>query len=122
MENFAVSLVCIALLIIGALSVSMSALNSINSVSDALRTEEVLANDIRDTSISCKTATSIGSGTSVIIDIDNTGKTDLLKYDGWDVIVRYQDGGTQRIPYRVATPGWTTSGFFFPGHSGDLRA
>jgi hypothetical protein len=122
MENFAVSLVCIALLIIGALSVSMSALNSINSVSDALRAEEVVANDIRNTAISCKTASTIGSGTSVIMDIDNIGKTDLLKYDGWDVIVRYQNGGTQRIPYAVATPGWTTSGFFFPGKSGDLRA
>jgi hypothetical protein len=100
----------------------MTALNAVNSISDALRVEESLARDIRDTSISCKSASTINSGASVIMDIDNTGKTELLNYSGWDVIVRYQGGGTQRIPYAVTTPGWATSGFFFPGQSGNLRA
>lgn len=122
MENFAISLVCIALLIIGAVSVSMSALNSINNISDALRAEEAVSRDIRNCSISCKSATTIGSGTSVILDIDNTGNTDLLNYQAWDVIVRYQNGDTQWIPYTATTPGWQTSGFFFPGQCRDIRA
>jgi len=122
MENFAISLVCIALLIIGAVSISMSALNAINSVSDALRTEEVLARDIRNSSISCVTTSTINDGVNVIMDIDNTGNTDLLNYAEWDVIVRYEDGDTQWIPYAVTTPGWTTSGFFFPGWFGNIRA
>jgi hypothetical protein len=122
MENFAISLVCIALLIIGAVSISMTALNAVNSVSDALREEEGIARDIRDTSISCKSTLTINNGAGIIMDIDNMGKTNLLNYSGWDVIVRYQNGDTKRIPYSLATPGWTTSGFFFPGQSRDLRA
>jgi len=122
MENFAISLVCIALLIIGAVSISMSALYSINSISDALRAEESLARDILNSSIDCKSSTTVSSGVSVIMDIDNTGNTDLLDYDAWDVIVRYQDGGTQWIPYSASTPGWQRSGFFFPGQSGNIRA
>lgn len=122
MENLAISIICIALLIIGAVSISMSALNSINTVSDALRIEETLARDIRNSSISCVSTSTINDGANVIVDIDNTGNTDLYDYDAWDVIVRYADGDTQWIPYSVATPGWTTSGFFFPGRSGNLRA
>ena len=122
MENLAISIVCIALLIIGAVSISMSALNAINSVADALRLEETVANDIRNSSISCVSSTTIGSGANVIVDIDNTGNTKLSNYGSWDVIVRYQDGGTQWIPYGVTTPGWTTSGFFFPGQFRNIRA
>lgn len=122
MENFAISLVCIALLIIGAVSISMSALNSINSISDALRAEESLSRDMINSRISCKSTTTVGSGASVIMDIDNTGNTALLNYSAWDVIVRYQNGGTQWIPYSATTPGWQTSGFFFPGQSGNIPA
>lgn len=122
MENLAISIVCIALLIIGAVSLSMSALNAVNSISDALRQEESIARDIRNSSISCVSTSTINNGANVIMDIDNRGNTDLLDYEAWDVIVRYQDGDTQWIPYGVTTPGWTTSGFFFPGQFGNIRA
>ena len=41
MENFAITLVCIALLIAAAVSMSMTALNAVNTTADALRQEEV---------------------------------------------------------------------------------
>jgi len=122
MENFAITLVCIALLIIGALSISMSALNSINTVSDALRTEEVLSRDIVNTSILCENSSTAGSGGTVTMYVHNGGKTALSNYPAWDVIVRYQNGGTSWIPYSTATPGWQTGGFFFPGPFGNIRA
>jgi archaellum component FlaG (FlaF/FlaG flagellin family) len=122
MENFAITLVCIALLIIGALSLSMSALNAINSMSDALREQQVMSRDIIDTGITCENSTTIDSGATVTMYVHNDGKTALRNYGAWDVIVRYQDGSTDWIPYSTATPGWQTDGFFFSGKSGDLRA
>jgi hypothetical protein len=122
MENFAITLVCIALLIIGAVSISMTALNSVNSVSDSLRMEESLSRDIINTSILCENSSASSGGGTVTMLVHNNGNTSLANYAAWDVIVRYQDGGTIWIPYSAATPGWQTSGFFFPGTNRDIRA
>jgi hypothetical protein len=122
MENFAITLVCIALLIIGAVSISMVALNSINTVADALKTEESLSRDVVNTSILCENSSTTGNGATVALYVMNEGKTALSNYAAWDVIVRLQNGGTSWIPYSTATPGWQTGGFFFPGPFGNLRA
>lgn len=121
MENFVVSLVCIALLIIGAVSIATSALNAVNGVSDALRAEETIIRSMIDSSIDCTTTSTLSNGSVVNVDIQNTGKTDLYNYSKWDVIVHYQGGDTLWIPYGTAIPGWVTGGFFFPGEAGNLR-
>jgi len=122
MENFAITIVCISLIIIGGLSISMSALNSINSISDALREEQVMSRDIIETGINCESSSTDSGGSTVRLYIHNDGKTSISNFSAWDVIVRYQDGGTSWIPYSAATPGWQTGGFFFPGKSGNLPA
>ena len=120
MENFAITLVCIALLISCGLAISMSALNSVNTVSDALREEEVIARDMSNTSIVCENMSVTSGGGTLAMHVRNDGKTSLSNYTAWDVIVRYQDGSTQWIPFSAATPGWQTSVFFFSGTTGDL--
>jgi archaellum component FlaG (FlaF/FlaG flagellin family) len=122
MENFAITLVCIALLIAAAVSLCMTALNAVNTTADALRQEEVLSRDMVNTSISCENAVTSPGGNSVTLYVANTGNTSLADYAAWDVIVRYQDGGTNWIPNSVATPGWTSSAFFFPGQAGNIPA
>jgi archaellum component FlaG (FlaF/FlaG flagellin family) len=123
MENFAITLVCIALLITCAGSLSMAALNGVNTMSDALRQEEVVSSDMINTSIVCENATTSPGGGSVTLYVANTGNTSLANYAAWDVIVRYQGGDTRWIPYSsTATPGWTSGAFFFPGQSGNIRA
>jgi len=114
--------VCIALLIIGAVSVATSTLNAVNSISEALRTEESITRNMIDSNISCTATSTLSRGSVVNVDIQNTGKADLYNYSKWDVIVRYQDGDTLWIPYGTAIPGWVTAGFFFPGEAGNLRA
>jgi hypothetical protein len=120
MENFAITLVCIALLIIGSVSITMSALSAVNAVADALRTEEGLARDMASTSILCRNTNTVPGGATATMYVFNDGKTSLANFAAWDVIVRYQNGNTAWIPYSAATPGWQTGGFFFPGPSGDL--
>ena len=115
MENFIITLVCIALLLMGAMSLSMSALNSMSAIANAQETSESLSRDILSTSIQCGNAVTTDSGATVTIDIENDGKKALANYSAWDVIVRYQDGDTVWIPYSTSTPGWTISGFFFQG-------
>jgi archaellum component FlaG (FlaF/FlaG flagellin family) len=122
MENFAITLVCIALLLIGAVSISMSSLNAMNAVSDALRDGEELARDAANTSILCENSSATDRGETVTMYVQNTGNTSLHDFAAWDLIIRLQDGGTAWIPYSAATPGWQTGGFFFPGPSGNLRA
>ncbi len=115
MENLVITLVCIALLLMGAVTFSMSALNSMSAVADALKADESLSLDILSTGIRCQGSSTTDSGETVTIDIENDGKKALANYTAWDVIVRYQDGGTVWIPYSTGTPGWTISDFFFPG-------
>ncbi|MGA2159180.1 MAG: hypothetical protein WB588_02310 [Dehalococcoidia bacterium] len=122
MENFAITLVCIALLITAAVSISMTALNAVNTMSDAMRQEEVLSRDMINTGIALQSATTAPGGNSVTLSVANTGNAKIADYAAWDVIVRYQDGDTYWIPYSTATPGWTTGSFFFPGQAGNIRA
>jgi hypothetical protein len=98
----------------------MSALNSINTVADALRTEESLSRDIINTSVVCENSSTTGNGTTLALYVMNDGKTALSNYAAWDVIVRLQNGETSWIPYSAATPGWQTGGFFFSGAYGNL--
>ncbi len=120
MENFAITLVCIALLIAAGVSIAMTALNAIDSVSDSLRQEETLARDMVSTSITCENAVTAPGGGTLTLSVANTGNTKIADYAAWDVIVRYQNGDTNWIPYSTATPGWTTGGFFFSGETGNI--
>ena len=122
MENFAIALVCIALLLAGAVTISMSSLNAMNTVSDALRDEQSLARETVNTVILCENSTTSAGGETLGFYVSNRGSTSLHDFDAWDVILRYQGGSTVWIPYSAETPGWQTDGFFFPGPSGGTRA
>jgi hypothetical protein len=122
MENFAITLVCIALLIMGAVSISTASLNAVNTMVDSLREEQDLGRDIMNSGIACDNSSVTASGSELALYVINDGKTKLAEYSSWDVIVRYQDGDTVWIPYSSSTPGWQCGGFFFPGTAGDLRA
>jgi hypothetical protein len=116
MENAIISLVCISLLVMGASTMAFSSLTSIDRLADAWKYEESQAIDIRHTEITSVSDNTDNGGARAEIVIRNDGQTDLAHFESWDVIVRYQNGGVEWVPYTTSTPGWTVGGIFLGGN------
>lgn len=115
MENIFITLVCVALIIIGGVSYATSALNSVDKLTVSLKTAEAYAQETRETEVQAVSSDTYDSGTSVAISLENNGNQALLNFEKWDVIVRYQDGGAVWVPYSTSTPGWSISGIYYNG-------
>jgi hypothetical protein len=112
MENIIITLVCIAVLIMGAAMIAMQLFNSVDMLSYAWKECEATAGEMRCTNISAVSSNTTAPGTQASLVIKNDGKIDLAHFDKWDVIVKYQSGVVQRLPYTSATPGWTVGGIY----------
>ncbi len=115
MENVFIALISITVLIVGGATIAMHSFNSIDTLSYAWKDYESSAGEIRNTSITYVSSTTNAPGTQAEIIIKNAGQTDLAHFEKWDVIVKYQSGIVQRLPYSAATPGWTLGGLYING-------
>lgn len=108
METAIVSLICIALVVFGGMTMSQGFLTSVDTSTAGL--EEIGQRDemIMRTELSSVSATLPASNT-LEVTLENTGQTKLADFDKWDVIVQYYDAtGTyysQWLPYTGGTPG-----------------
>jgi hypothetical protein len=120
METALISLVCVALLIIGTVTTVFTSFKAATSVSDSLKQMEEKAATIRRTDI---TATVTGTQGNVITAwVTNIGQTRLADFAGWDVIARYTAGGTPYVTYltqdTASPPGnnmWASDGIYLIG-------
>ena len=117
MENVIVALVCITLLVTGAVTIASSSFNSIDTLAYAWKEGESLARDMRNTIITSVSSNTTSAGTQAEITIENDGNTALASFSKWDVIVVYQNSSVQWLPYTTDTPGWTVNGIFLNGKS-----
>lgn len=117
MENALVSLFCIFLILTGTLTVAMNSFSSVDSLSRSWKEMEGQSREIRQTEIATVNATVPDAylGSRVEITVANEGGMSLADFDRWDVIVRYEEGAVQWLPYGSSTPGWTVGGIFFDG-------
>lgn len=115
MENILVTLVCITMLIVGVVTIASDSFSSIDRLIYAWKDEESLINNMRNTAITSVSSNVTSEGNRVEIVVKNDGQTDLADFKRWDVLVRYQDGGAQWLPYTTDTPGWTVGGIFLSG-------
>jgi hypothetical protein len=115
MENILVTLVCITMLIVGVVTIASDSFNSIDRLIYAWKDEESLINNMRNTAITSVSSNVTSEGNRVEIVVKNDGQTDLANFKRWDVLVRYQDGSAQWLPYTTDTPGWTVGGIFLSG-------
>jgi len=115
MENVILALVCIAVLVTGAVTIASVSFNSIDTIVHAWKEEEYLSTNMRNTMIKSVSSNTTSEGTQTEIVIKNEGNTALANFSKWDVIVIYQNSSAQWLPYTTATPGWTIGGIFLNG-------
>jgi archaellum component FlaF (FlaF/FlaG flagellin family) len=115
MENLFVALVSIAMLLMGTVTVAATSFQSLDKLTYAWKDGESLARDIRDTNINAVSSNTTSDGAQVVLSIKNEGNTALSNFGKWDVIIVYQSGSVQWIPYTTATPGWTVDGIYLNG-------
>jgi archaellum component FlaF (FlaF/FlaG flagellin family) len=115
MENIFVSIVCLAVLLLGTGTLALGSFNSADAVVYAIKDQESQSVNILQTSLSTVSTSTYSAGTMVDIYLENTGQIALYDYSKWDVIVRYENGTVMWLPYGSATPGWSVGGITIDG-------
>ena len=91
METAIVSLICIALIVFGGMTMSQGFMTSVDASTTGL--EEI---GQRDETIMRTEVTPITTNQPALdileVTLENTGQTKLADYEKWDVIVQYYDG------------------------------
>lgn len=119
METAIVSIICIALLVIGGMTMSQGFLSSVDTTTLGLEMVSERDEEIMRTNLSTLSAT-MPATNRVQVSLRNNGQTKLNDFDRWDVIVQYYDsGGTYYVkwlPYTEnITPGnnqWRKKGIY----------
>lgn len=114
METALVSLVSIALVIIGTLTMTMSYLRSASTMADSWRQMEQQVGNILRTEIVATPPVSYSGGV-VNLTVANEGQVNLGDFSYWDVIIQYQNGQANYIAYTEYPPGsnqWAVEGIY----------
>jgi hypothetical protein len=121
METALVSIICIALIVFGGMTMSQGFMTSVDASTTGLgemgqRDETIMRTELASVD------TSMAGNDTLEITIENSGHTKLADFDKWDVIVQYYDGtgvyNTTWLPYVTGTPGdneWTVSWIHLDG-------
>ena len=118
METAIVSLICIALVMFGGMTMAQGFMTSVDASTEVL--EEIGQRDetIMRTELSAISASQPSSST-LEVTLENSGQTKLADYEKWDVIVQYYDDSstyyTKWLPYTEGTLGnnqWQKTGIY----------
>jgi len=121
METAIVSLICIALIVFGGMTMSQGFLTSVDSTTAGLEEMSDRDENIMRTELSTVDAT-LTSATNLQVTLENSGQTKLASFDKWDVIVQYYaDGGAYQVRWLPYTEGelgvneWNCEGIYLGG-------
>jgi hypothetical protein len=124
METAIVSIICIALIVFGGMTMSQGFLTSVDSTAQALdkmgqRNERILRTELSPTYVDTQ---NLGSVLNVFL--SNTGQAKLADFGKWDVIIQYYDGiGVYHVvwlPYTeapLADNQWRNNGIYWSGNA-----
>ena len=125
METAVVSIICIALIVVGGMTMSQSFLSSTDST--ALAVEEISNRDgeIMRTELTLLTADVLSGGHALEVALRNDGQTKLASFSKWDVIVQYHDAiGSYQVKWLPYTDNetlgnnqWTKKGIYLDADS-----
>jgi hypothetical protein len=118
METAFVSIICVALLVIGGMTMSRGFLSAIDNTSANIDTISQRNEQIMRTNISVLEATQPASK-KLELHISNIGQVKLADFAKWDIIVHHMDNSSQYyvtwLPYVASNPGndqWTVKGIY----------
>lgn len=108
METAIIALICIALIVLGGMTLAQGFMSSLDSSSAGLEEMSARAEDIMRTELTALDATQ-PSADRLEVTLRNSGQTKLAGFASWDVIVQYYDtDGSYQVgwlPYVDGTPG-----------------
>jgi hypothetical protein len=108
METVIVSLICIALIMFGGMTMAQGFMTSVDASTTGLeeigqRDETIMRTELTPASVSLPALNTLE------VTLENTGQTKLADYDKWDIIVQYYDSTgvyyTKWLPYTAETLG-----------------
>ena len=108
MATIVVCIICIALIVLGGMTLSQGILTSADTAAlsfDRMITRE---GDLMRTSVTALRAEYLSWSDLLRVTVDNSGQYKLNDYDKWDLFVRYDNGGSsfsEWLPYTEGTPG-----------------
>jgi flagellar protein FlaF len=106
METIIVSLICIALIVFGGMTMAQGFMTSVDASTTGLeeigqRDETIMRTELTPVSAS------LSASDTLEVTLQNTGQTKLADFDKWDVIVQYYDGTgayyTKWLPHTTGT-------------------
>ena len=119
METAIVSLICIALIVFGGMTMGQGFLSSVDTSTLGWEDMGERNETILRTELSPLTATTSDSGQTLNVMLDNSGQAKLASFSKWDIIIQYYDDGgtyyTKWLPYTDGTPGdneWTVAAIY----------
>ncbi len=101
-----VTIICIAMIVVGGMTLSQGILTSTDSTALSVESISVREGEMMRTELETLRASRLTWGDDIRITVKNSGQTKLASYDRWDVILSYVSGdGTQYctwLPYTTA--------------------
>jgi len=120
METLFTTLIAIALILLAVLTLSQSALSSVDAVGVSWREMKAVAGEQARTGLSLIGTATEDSGAIAKVTLENEGSVKLDSFDRWDVMIQYYDSDgdyhIRWLPYTSnSDPGanqWTVQGIY----------
>jgi hypothetical protein len=124
METAFVSIICVALMVIGGMTMSQGFLRSVDNTTNNIQVISQRDEDIMRTNIAALSA-SMSAANTLNVRVRNSGQTKLASFDKWDIIVHYTDGSAMEhvtwLPYSSSLEDnrWTVTSIYYVDAGGD---
>jgi archaellum component FlaF (FlaF/FlaG flagellin family) len=109
MAALVVSIICIAMIIVGGMTLSQGILTSADTAATSVQEISVREGEIMRSDIDAVRAAYLSWSDLLRVTVKNTGQTKMASYDKWDVIANYFDSTgnytSKWLPYTDSTPG-----------------
>ena len=94
METAVVSLICIALIVFGGMTMSQGFLSSADAAGSSMEEISVRDGEIMRTGLAAVIAERVSWADLLRVRLENSGQTKLASFSKWDFITEYYDGSS----------------------------